>query len=55
MPTTREAQHCDGEHTAEIDNGNHTGIVTELCIAIAILLSITYIHILFSVYFVSLC
>lgn len=36
FPTTGEAQHCDGEHIIETSNGNHTGIVTELCIAVAI-------------------
>jgi len=33
---TGDTQRHDGEHTIETSNGNHTGIVIELCIAITI-------------------
>jgi len=36
FPVTGDAQHPDSERILETGNGNHIGIVTELCIAIAI-------------------
>jgi len=30
-----DTQHHDGEHITEASNGNHVGIVIELCMAIA--------------------
>ena len=36
FPVTGDAQHCDSEHIMETSDGNPTGIVIELCIAIAV-------------------
>ena len=36
LPVTGDAQHRDGECITEIGDGDHIGIVLQLCIAIAV-------------------
>jgi len=37
FPGTGDTQRRDGEHDTEPGNGNHTAVVIELCIAIAMI------------------
>lgn len=51
LPVMGKAQHRDKEYVIETSNRNHIGIVTELCIEIAVLLNVTYTCTVFSAYF----
>lgn len=42
FPVTEDAQRPDGEHILGTSKGNHTGIVTEQCISIAVCIYIIF-------------